>query len=311
LFLDEARITASSPKWPPPAADNSISKGVYALASASTDRFLRKFVPSVAKISYNPVLKFLLDACDIVPNLLIRDFRHLPPNHLRVRIGVSNNVIGNQPWYYTGALSFWLYCFSRGWVTMDSTIVDIGCGCGKFAYHFRDYEFNGSRFSGKYIGIDIDPEPLAWCRNHFDSERFEFHLSSHASKVYAGTGAGEAYTLPIGSGTVNFVFSSSLFTHLLEPELVNYMAESHRVLAPGGIMAMNCFLMDYPPPTFGGRHTFAHKMGNAFVESVRLPEAAVAFESKFLLDLADKVGFRSSELVTGANTGKPLLVCTK
>ncbi len=281
------------------------------MASASTDRFLRKFLPSVAKISYNPVLKLLVNASDILPNLMISSFRQLPPNHLRIRVGVGNHVLGNQPWYYTGALGFWFYVFSRSWVTWDSTIVDIGCGCGKFAHHFRDYEFNGSRFRGKYIGIDIDPEPLEWCRKHFDSERFEFHLSSHASKVYSGTGAGEPYTLPIASDTVNFVFSSSLFTHLLEPELVNYMSESYRVLAPGGIMAMNCFLMDYPPPTFGGRHTFAFKMGNAFVESMKLPEAAVAFESKFLIDLAAQIGFSSSELVTSANTGKPLLVCQK
>lgn len=194
---------------------------------------------------------------------------------------------------------------------MDSTIVDIGCGCGKFAHHFRDYQFNGETFRGKYIGIDIDPEMLDWDRRHFDAERFEFHQSSHASKVYNADGADEIYTLPIPSDTVNFVFSSSLFTHLLEREINNYMSESFRVLVPGGIMAMNCFLMDYPPPTMGGRHTFRHKIGEAFVESLKLPEAAVAFNSSYLFDLAAKIGFASSKLVTSVNADKPLLVCQK
>ncbi len=288
-----------------------VGEGVNDLASAATDRFVRKFLPSVAKISYNPVLKFLADAADILPNLLVSDFRALPPNHLRIRIGVGNKVFGNQPWYYLGARDFWFYALSQSWVTTDSKIVDIGCGCGKFAHHWRDYEFNGSRFSGKYIGIDIDPELLGWCRRHFDAERFEFYLSSHASKVYHEAGEGRQYTIPIDANTVDFVFSSSLFTHLLEPELINYMTESHRVLQAGGIMAMNCFLMDYPPPTFGGRHTFGFKIGNAFVESMKLPEAAVAFESRFLFSLAEQVGFQSSRLVTGPNTGKPLLVCHK
>jgi hypothetical protein len=152
---------------------------------------------------------------------------------------------------------------------------------------------------------------LAWCRHHFDLDRFEFFQSTHASKVYNESGNGTLYTLPIPSDTVNFVFSSSLFTHLLEREVNNYMSESFRVLVPGGIMAMNCFLMDYAPPTMGGRHTFRHRIGEAFVESLRLPEAAVAFNSSFLVDLAAKIGFTDSKLITSANTGKPLLVCQK
>jgi len=83
------------------------------------------------------------------------------------------------------------------------------------------------------------------------------------------------------------------------------------VLAPNSVMAMNCFLMDYPPFTLGGWHTFQQKIGNAHVESLTLPEAAVAFESSYLFDLAAKIGFSTSELVMAPGTGQPLLVCRK
>jgi len=194
--------------------------------SSSTDRFIRRFVPSLAKISYNPVLKLLLDCPDTVANIFFPEFRGLPPNHLRVRVGVGNKIFSNQTWYFIGARDFWYFALNQSWVDFESTIVDIGCGCGKFAHHFRDYNYNGSRFRGRYIGIDIDPEMLDWCRRQFDNERFEFHQSSHASKVYNHSGAGEPYALPLASGTADLVFSASLFTHLLDPEILNYMSES-------------------------------------------------------------------------------------
>jgi SAM-dependent methyltransferase len=279
--------------------------------SSVFDRSIRKFVPSLAKLSYNPAFKLLLDAPDLVANIFFPQFRGLPPNHLRVRIGVGNNLFNNQPWYFIGAKDFWFFALNRSLVNFDSTIVDIGCGCGRFAWHFRDYDYNGLRFRGKYIGIDIDKEMLDWCRRHFDSERFGFHQTTHASKVYNESGSGLSYILPIASDSVDFVFSTSLFTHLLDAEILNYMSESFRVLKPDAVMAMNCFLIDYPPNTFGYRHTFRHRLGNAYVESLKLPEAAVAFESRYLFDLAAKIGFRSSEIVTAPGVGQPLLVCRK
>ena len=85
------------------------------------------------------------------------------------------------------------------------------------------------------------------------------------------------YVLPIADESIDFGFSTSVFTHLLEPEMVNYYRESFRVLKPGGSMAMYCFSMDHPPPTFGDRHTFQFRIGNSYVESMAVPEAAVAY----------------------------------
>ena len=95
-------------------------------------------------------------------------------------------------------------------------------------------------------------------------------------KVYVNSESGEdKYALPLTNGVADLVFSTSLFTHLLEDQLIDYCRESHRVLKLGGHMAMYCFCLDYPPPTFGDRHTFSHTIGNARVESIVLPEAAV------------------------------------
>jgi SAM-dependent methyltransferase len=167
-------------------------------------------------------------------------------------------------------------------------------------------------FSGRYVGVDIDEESLHWCRQNFDSERFSFHRSNHVSKAYNVAGkAEENYVLPIANESIDFVFSTSVFTHLLEPEMVNYYKESFRVLKPGGSMAMYFFSMDHPPPTFGDRHTFQFRIANSYVESMVVPEAAVAYEEAYLFKVANETGFRSAEVMFAPDDWQPMLLCRK
>ena len=113
---------------------------------------------------------------------------------------------------------------------MRSDILDIGVGCGRWAHWLRDYNFRGRRFGGTYVGIDIDEEAVEWCKKHYDPERFSFYLSSDASVSYNHTGGTPlAYRIPLPDASFDLVFSNSLLTHLLEPELENYL---RRVIPP-------------------------------------------------------------------------------
>jgi predicted SAM-dependent methyltransferase len=116
--------------------------------------------------------------------------------------------------------------------------------------------------------------------------------------------------MPLDNESQDFVFSTSLFTHLLEDELVNYVRETYRVLRPGGVMQMTVFCIDMmrEQGTLGGRFTFRHKAGNAYIESRRYPEAAVAFEREFLLGVASQIGFSSAEVIAG---GQDILRCVR
>jgi SAM-dependent methyltransferase len=262
------------------------------------ERFARRIVPSTSLLSHNFFFKTLVNSSDWLPKLIWPEFRNLPPNHLRIRVGVGNRFFSNQTYYLMHAEGFWLHYMATGAVTLTSTIVDIGCGCGRFAHHLRDFRYQDTYFAGKYIGVDIDEEMLDWCGRNFDQQRFEFLHSTHASKSYnQASGNAPAYAIPIPDGSADFVFSRSLFTHLLEPELKNYLTESVRILKPGASMVMSFFSLDHPPPTFGGRHTFSHQVGNAAVESLAVPEAAVAYREAFILSLTREVGFAEAEVV--------------
>jgi Methyltransferase domain len=102
------------------------------------------------------------------------EFRTLPPNHLRIRIGVGNRILNNQTHFLVHARDFWMFVFSKGIANMHSDILDVGVGCGRWAHWLRDYNFRGRRFAGSYVGVDIDEEAIAWCRQHYDADRFRF-----------------------------------------------------------------------------------------------------------------------------------------
>jgi SAM-dependent methyltransferase len=120
-----------------------------------------------------------------------------------------------------------------------------------------------------------------------------FERADVFNSLYNPEGSRQPYRLPVEDASTDVVTSQSLYTHLLADDVRRYTEEAARVLAPGGRMAMTVFCLEHirSSPEFGGRWTFEHRVGDAFVESRRVPEAAVAYEEAYLVDLARQVGF--------------------
>jgi SAM-dependent methyltransferase len=275
------------------------------------ERLVRQIVPSLSLFSYGQAIRRILDVADIPLSSALPEFKALPPNHLRVRVGVGNRLFNNQMLYF-GSKHHWFFAFASGWADLTSSIVELGCGCGRHAHELRDFNYAGETFRGRYVGVDIDNEALAWCRKKFDPDRFEFLQSTDGSKSYRQSSNGKnPYAIPLGDSTADYVFSNSLFTHLLEPQLNNYLRESIRLLKPGRVMAHSVFCIDYPPAGYGNRYTFSQRIGNAFIESRRIPEAAVAYTEKLLLACASAAGAEAPKLLRGPATLQPILFARK
>lgn len=292
------------------------------------DRTIRRLIPAVPALSRVKLLMWPLDALDRVLNLPYRELRGLPPNHMRIRIGVGNRLLFNAAQYRLLPINFWLDALAERHVSLSSNIVDLGCGCGRFAMALRDFWFHDRTFTGTYFGVDVDVEMLAWCRKHFPADHFKFHKVEVYSRTYNprpetpvqsnGTHAAHIeikpsviapFSLPLPNASQDFLFANSLFSHLLEGDFVNYLKESARLLRPGGWMHFSAFCLEHVNKSPGSRWSFQHKDGNAHVEDCRYPEAAVAYELAWLQQQCLAAGFSSFEALP--STTQTMIRCQR
>lgn len=108
-------------------------------------------------------------------------------------------------------------------VAPTHTVLDIGCGRGEIGQDTRQPPFKRDLtvFKGKcarVIGIDVSGAALD---NPFVDE----------AHVYE---AGEAW--PVADASVDLAFSHMVLEHVADPD--DFMANAHRVLKPGGILAI-------------------------------------------------------------------------
>jgi ubiquinone/menaquinone biosynthesis C-methylase UbiE len=104
----------------------------------------------------------------------------------------------------------------------DSRVVDVGCGAGRLAAQLRRYP------ALRYIGLDVVPELLDYCRRKMARPDFRLELS-------------QGNRIPLADGEADVVTFFSVFTHLLHEESYVYLQECARVLAPGGRVIFSFF----------------------------------------------------------------------
>jgi len=124
----------------------------------------------------------------------------------------------------------------------EMTFVDIGCGIGRDAFQLFDYLAQ----SGEYVGIDVTRDSILWCQRNITPRdpRFTFHHFDAFSELYNpfGKKTTSDFLLPLADGSVDRIGLASVFTHLLEDEVLHYMREFRRVLKPDGQVHASFFL---------------------------------------------------------------------
>jgi SAM-dependent methyltransferase len=163
----------------------------------------------------------------------------LPPLWMMNKIG-SHSV---QHFKNTAVWTF-VELLRRGQINDASRVIDIGSGCGRLALPFSHVIKTGA-----YFGTDVFDEGINWCNEHITSRNssFKFILQTVENNYYFGGATKPSETLSLGfaeGASVDFVFATSVFTHLVEQDARRYLDEIARCLKPGGIAYVTCFIID-------------------------------------------------------------------
>lgn len=192
----------------------------------------------------------------------------------------------------------------------EHRILDVGSGIGRLAVALTGYLGP----DGGYEGFDIMPVGVRWCRKITAAyPNFRFQLADVHSDRYhpKGRTKADAYVFPYPDASFDFVFLGSVFSHMFPADLANYLAEISRVLKPGGVSVISCYLLNDAkraalaqdvPHAF----TFAHPGPGYFAEVAELPEAAIAYEEAWMLDLYARCGLEVRENLQGGWAASPV-----
>jgi SAM-dependent methyltransferase len=194
-----------------------------------------------------------------------------------------------------------------GGLSADDDVLDVGSGIGRIAVGLTGF------LRGRYEGFDIVGKGVEWSQREITSRypNFHFQRADIFNKRYNQRGRWRAseYRFPYEDDSFDFVFLTSVFTHLLPVDAAHYVQEIGRVIRPGGACFATFFLLD--PQALRliaeGRSTPSfHIEGDAY-RTIRKdqPEVAVAHPLEAVEGWLDAAGLTSRTVHPGSWSGRP------
>ena len=177
----------------------------------------------------------------------------------------------------------------------DETVLEVGCGIGRIAIPLTKF-----LTSGRYEGFDIVPSGISWCQENITTQypNFNFQLADLYNKFYnpGGKLTAQAFVFPYDNGSFDFVFLTSVFTHLLAADMEHYLREIERVMKPGGLCLITYFIWNEDSARLisEGKSplTFSHELQTCRVQDPAVPESAVCYDERFIVSLYERCGLK-------------------
>jgi SAM-dependent methyltransferase len=239
-----------------------------------------------------------LRALDVRDRVSGRGDRLVPPRRL--------DFVGHSDFAATGD-EFLGHFVELGGLQPDHAVLDVGCGIGRMARPLAGYLSS----DGSYDGFDVNRDGIGWCRRRYARHaNFRFQVADLYNRRYNPHGAHAAadYRFPYDDDRFDFAILTSVLTHLLETEADHYIAETARVLRPGGRALMSFFLLDDESRALiaQGRSGLAFLDAEAHVAVVSedVPEEAVAYDIGWLRERLTGHGMQLAELRPGSWSGR-------
>lgn len=217
-----------------------------------------------------------------------------------IEIPIELDFVGGQLFEETGN-EFLEFFIKYGDLKPDHNVLDVGCGIGRMAIPLTGYLSQ----AGSYKGFDIVPDGIEWCQQNITAKypNFEFALADIYNKLYNPQGSQKSveYSFPYEDESFDFIFLTSVFTHMYAEDLENYLSEISRVLRKGGSCLITYFLIneDSQQKIDKGKslQNFQHSVGECYIVNKDMPEASTGYAESFIRDLYSKYGLAVIEPV--------------
>lgn len=197
-----------------------------------------------------------------------------------------------------------------GGLRPEHRVLEPGCGCGRNARWIAPYLDPGR---GDYEGFDIHRGAIGWATDHitapYPNVRFTFADAINEHYNPGGSIPSHEFIFPYEDAAFDLVFLPSVFTHMVQPDFEQYVAEIARVLRPGGTLLSWHFLL-----TGASRKAMKSKKTKirfkswdsvSRVISRKNPVAAIAFDDGYVLERFAAAGLVVESVLTGAWTDLP------
>lgn len=182
------------------------------------------------------------------------------------------------------------YFIGKLGIKPDADVLEIGSGNGRIASTLTTYLNDGT-----YIGVDIMKPFVKWCNSAYRKyPNFNFkHINVFNQKYNRFSfRRAESFRFPFEDNRFDFIYLTSVFTHMLEAEVDNYLSEISRMLKQGGISFITYFLingvtqklLDLELPN----HKFVRCSKNSYTSNPSVPVSAMAFDETYILSLYKK-----------------------
>lgn len=183
---------------------------------------------------------------------------------------------------------------SLGKLRPEHKVLDIGCGVGRMAMPLTRY----LTAQGSYAGTDNVKTSVEYANEHISARypNFRFYHTDIYSELYNPKGKYQAsdFQFDFKNESFDFIFMTSVFTHMKHHDVKQYLNEIARMLVRGGRCFITYFILnDVTRENIDkgeSSRTFKFKFQGYWADYEKLPERAIAYEEEILRKLYGDAG---------------------